>query len=120
VLPENIAERGRRAVEELGDDPVAAVRAASERALQVIAAAPDDATVGTPFGQLSLDSYLRSRSAELVLHALDLGTAVEPPSEAVMECGAFLISRAIQSGRGVAVVRALSGRGSLPSGFNLY
>jgi hypothetical protein len=120
VLPANIAERGRRAVAELGDNPVAAVRAASERALRVIAAAPDDAIVGTPFGQSRLNSYLQSRTAELVLHGLDLGTAVEPPSEAVMECGTLLISRAVQSGRGIAVVRALSGRGSLPGGFNVY
>src|ERR1019366_7500523 len=67
VLPENIAERGRQAVRELGDDPVAAVRAASDRALAMVAAAPNDAKVGTPFGEQTLDTYLQSRTAELVL-----------------------------------------------------
>ena len=120
ALPENIAERGRQAVRDLGDDPVAAVRRAAERALAVVAAAPDDATVGTPFGRQSLDSYLRSRTAELVLHGLDLGTAVEPPMEAVIESAVFLVTRAATAGRGVEVLHALSGRGTLPPGFSAY
>lgn len=120
MLPENIAERERQAVRELGDDPVAAVRSASERVLAVVAAAPDDATVGTPFGEQSLGAYLRSRTAELVLHGLDLDTGVEVPREALEECAALLASRAARSGHGIDVVRALSGRGSLPAGFNVY
>jgi hypothetical protein len=83
VLPEKIAERGRQAVRELGDDPVAAVGASSERALAMVAVAPDDARVGTPFGELLLDTYLRSRTAELVLHGLDLGTDVVAPPRSV-------------------------------------
>ncbi len=120
LRPENIAERGRRAVQELGDDPAGAVRKASERALAVVAAAPEDATVGTPFGEQTLDAYLRSRTAELVLHGLDLETGVEPPSAALEECGAFLVMRAVRSGQGRDVVRALSGRGALPPGFTVY
>jgi mycothiol maleylpyruvate isomerase-like protein len=120
LLPENIAQRGREATAALGDDPVAAVRSASERVLAVIASAPDDAVVGTPFGERSLDSYLTSRTAELVLHGLDLDTPVDPPAEALAECGAFLVAQAVGAGRGVDVVRALSGRGTLPPEFNVY
>jgi len=120
MLPENIAERERQAVRDLGDDPVAAVRTASERALAVVTAAPDDSTVGTPFGEQTLDAYLRSRSAELVLHGLDLGSGIEPPVEALIECAVFLTKRATMSGRGVEVVRALSGRGTLAPGFSVY
>ncbi|HSS10208.1 MAG TPA: maleylpyruvate isomerase N-terminal domain-containing protein [Acidimicrobiales bacterium] len=120
VLPENIAERGRQAVRELEDDPVAAVRAASDRALAMVAAAPEDATVGTPFGERKLDTYLRSRTAELVLHGVDLGTDVTVPSEALVECGGFLVDRAVRTGHGLDVVRALSGRGTLPPGFTVY
>ncbi len=120
VLPENIAERGRQAVRELGNDPVAAVGAASDRALAMVAVAPNDAKVGTPFGEQMLDTYLRSRTAELVLHGLDLGTKLDPPPEALVECGAFLVERAVRSGRGLEVVRALSGRGILPTDFNVY
>lgn len=120
LLPENIAKRGREATVALGDDPVAAVRSASERVLAVIASAPAGAVIGTPFGERSLDSYLPSRTAELVLHGLDLGTSVVPPPEALVACGACLVSEAVGKGRGVDVVRALSGRGSLAPGFNVY
>jgi hypothetical protein len=119
TLPENIAKRERLAVRELGDDPVAAVQAASDRALAVVAGAPDDATVGTPFGEHTLDAYLRTRTAELVLHGVDLGTHVDVPPEALVECGLFLMERAARSGHGLEVVRALSGRGALPPGFNV-
>jgi hypothetical protein len=120
VLPENIAERGRRAVTELGDDPVGAVRAASARALAVVAAAPDDAKIGTPFGEQTLADYLRSRTAELVLHGMDLATDVDAPPEALVECGCFLLEHAVRRGSGQDVVRALSGRATLPAGFSVY
>ena len=120
MLPANIAERARQAVKMLGNDPVRAVRAASARALAMVASAPDDATVGTPFGKQTLDGYLRSRTAELVLHGLDLGTGVEPPPETLAECGRFLVERAVRQGDGTEVVRALSGRGTLRPGFNVY
>jgi len=120
LLPENIAARGREAVAALGDDPASAVRAASDRALAVIASAPDDAIVGTPFGERSLAGYLPSRTAELVLHGLDLDTAVEPPAEALADCAAFLATQAVGRGRGADLVRALSGRGNLEPGFSVY
>lgn len=120
VLPENVAARGRQAALDLGTDPVAAVRAASERALSVVASAPDDATVGTPFGEQVLDVYLESRIAELVLHGLDLDSGVEPSFEALAGCADFLVGRAIKAGSGSLVVRALSGRGTLPAGFSVY
>jgi hypothetical protein len=120
LLPKNIARRGRQAVRDLGQDPVAAVKAASERALAMVVAAPDGARVGTPFGELALDAYLPSRTAELVLHGLDLGTGIHAPPEALVGCGLFLIERAVGNGQGEDVVRALSGRGLLPAGFSVY
>jgi Mycothiol maleylpyruvate isomerase N-terminal domain len=120
LLPEQIAERGRRAVNDLGEDPVDAVRAASERVLATVAEAPDDAEVGTPFGPQTLEQYLRSRTAELVLHGLDLGTDVEPPAVALAECGAFLVERAVRQGQGLEVVLALSGRRPLSPNFSVF
>lgn len=119
-MAENIAERARQAVRELGEDPVASVRAAADRVLAMVTTAPDDAKVGTPLGEQTLDAYLRSRTAELVLHGLDLGTGPEPPPEALVQCGGFLVEVAVRQGRGVDVVRALSGRAALPPGFNVY
>jgi Mycothiol maleylpyruvate isomerase N-terminal domain len=118
-LPENVAERGRQAARQLGDDPIAAVRAASERVLAMVGSAPDDAMVGTPFGKQTLANFLRYRTAELVLHGLDLGTGTEVPADALVECGASLVETAVRKGYGLAVVRALSGRGTLPQGFNV-
>jgi hypothetical protein len=120
LLPENIAERGRQAVKELGDNPVASVRAASKRVLAMVAEAPADAKVGTPFGELTLETYLRSRTAELVLHGIDLGTNVDVPPDALQGCGEFLVARAVGRGQGLDVARALSGRGALPPGFSVY
>jgi len=51
---------------------------------------------------------------------LDLATDVEVPPEALVECAAFLVERAVQRGLGVDVVRALSGRGTLPPDVNVY
>jgi hypothetical protein len=119
-LPENVAERGRQSVRQLGDNPVEAVRAASDRAVALVASAPDDAVVGTPFGEQMLATYLRSRTAELVLHGLDLETNIEVPNNALVECGVSLVELAVRKGHGLEVVRALSGRGSLPPAFNVY
>jgi hypothetical protein len=119
-LPENVAERGRQAARLLGNDPVAAVRAASDRALAMAGSAPDDAMVGTPFGEQRLATFLRSRTAELVLHGMDLGTDTEVPADALVECGVSLMETAVRKGDGRDVVRALSGRGTLPQGFNVY
>lgn len=119
-LPENVAERGRQAARQLGDDPVASVRSASDRALAMASSAPDDAMVGTPFGQRRLADFLPSRTAELVLHGLDLATGIEVPDDALVECGAWLVGTAVRNGYGLEVVRALSGRGTLPPGFNVY
>jgi hypothetical protein len=76
--------------------------------------------VGTPFGEQTLDVYLRSRTAELVLHGIDLATDVGIPPEALIECGTYLVERAVRSGQGLEVVCALSGRGSLRADFNVY
>ncbi|MDA8296434.1 MAG: maleylpyruvate isomerase N-terminal domain-containing protein [Actinomycetota bacterium] len=120
VLPESIAARAREAVSFLGEDPVATVRAASERALAVVAAAPEGATVGTPFGEELLETYLASRTAELMLHGLDLDADLDPPDEAVTAATAFLCGRAVRLGRGIELLRALSGRGALAPGFSVY
>jgi hypothetical protein len=120
MLPENIEARAREAVLQLGDDPVATVRTASDRVLALVAAAPDDAVVGTPFSEMPLDTYLHMRTAELVIHGLDLGIDVPVPEEALEDCAVFVVRRAVQTGRGVEVVLALSGRGDLTPGFNVF
>jgi hypothetical protein len=118
--PAAIAARGRAAVDALSDDPIGGVRSASERTLAVIAAAANDAEVGTPFGRMPLCDYLPSRAAELVVHGLDLGTDVQPPDDALRGCLTFLVDRAVSRGDGVQVALALTGRAELPTGFSVY
>jgi hypothetical protein len=55
-----------------------------------------------------------------VLHGLDLGTDIEIPADALVECGVSLMETAVRKGYGLEVVLALSGRGTLPQGFNVY
>jgi len=51
---------------------------------------------------------------------MDLGTNVEVPADGLVECGGFLVEQAVRRGEGLDVVRAFSGRGVLPPGFNIY
>lgn len=119
-----IEERARAAVALLGADPLATLGETAERVLRLVADTPADAPLGTPFGSTTLGGYLPSRTAELVIHGCDLaaalGLAPAPPSDALGEALTFLARRAESSGRGVEVLRALSGRGQLPPDFSLY
>ncbi|HEY5266445.1 MAG TPA: maleylpyruvate isomerase N-terminal domain-containing protein [Acidimicrobiales bacterium] len=121
---ENIAQRGRDAVEQLGDDPYAAVAAASERAIALVQRTPSGAAVGSPMGTMKLSDYLPSRTAELTIHGLDLARALNlelvAPSEALRASLAYVAGFSMRRNQGETVLFALSGRGELPSGFNVY
>lgn len=121
----NIAERGRRAVATLGDDPPATVVAASAFAIAVIGRTPAEAAVGSPIGTMTLSDYLPSRTAELTIHGLDIARALNldfvPPTEALLETLAFVATIShTRKQQGVAVLLALTGRGDLPTGFSVY
>ena len=122
--PSAIAERGRRAVAALGDDPVASVRASARRTHDTIADADEHAVVGTPFGTMPLCDYLPSRAAELVLHGVDLARAIgldpNPDDHALRGCLTFLADRAVTRGDGLLVAEALAGRTTLPVDFSVY
>jgi hypothetical protein len=116
--PANIERRATEAVRALGDDPLGEVRASAARARRVLATAAPDCPVGTPFGRMTLDEYLPSRTAELVLHGVDLARATgQPatvPNQPMHATAHFLLGRAIEQGRAADVALALSGRGALP------
>jgi hypothetical protein len=141
-----IAQRGRDAVAALGPSPEAAVAAASARAIALVASASSEALVWSPLGTISLASYLPSRTAELVVHGLDvvnaLGpgaptavpvpaaptavpvpgapTAVPVPGLALAESLRFVTERLVDRGAGEAALMALAGRGPLPPGVSAY
>lgn len=78
-----IAERGRKAGEELGADPAVAVRQLFDRVIPLVMATPDEAIFETPAGPMPLTGYLPTRTFELAVHSLDLARAVNaaPPQE---------------------------------------
>jgi uncharacterized protein (TIGR03083 family) len=121
---EEVAARGREAVRALGDDPKAAVAAASERVVALVSTTPAGATIGSPAGTMTLASYLPSRVAELTVHGLDLARActvrLPAPPKAVAESLRWLVSQVVRRGDGEMVLLALSGRAGLPSGFSAY
>ena len=122
--PASIDARARQAVLDLGNDPVARVREAAQRASDAISDAPPRAKVGTPAGAMLLDQYLPSRTTELLIHGVDLAratnVAVVPPPEAMKSCLRFLADRAAQLDRALPVVLALSGRDRLPDDFSVF
>ena len=78
-----IAERGRQAGAELGDDPATAVAELAERVVGLVGRTPPDAPVATPAGTMRLSAYLPTRTLELTVHSLDTCRAVgvtPPPS----------------------------------------
>jgi uncharacterized protein (TIGR03083 family) len=121
---EAIAARGREAVAALGDDPLASVASCSRRAIALVAEAPADATVGSPSGTMTLAHYLPTRTAELTVHALDVGRVIGvqlvAPREALGESLSFLGRKIAPMAEASAVLLALSGRGELPEGFSAY
>lgn len=122
-----IAARGREAAAALGEDPAAAVRAASDAVIALVARTDPDAVIGSPMGHMPLRRYLPSRIAELTIHGLDIARAVDsalaPPPAALQQSLAFTAVIAAQRGgpeAGVTALLALSGRAGLPPGFSVY
>lgn len=120
---ESIAQRGRVAVDALGNDPAAAIAAASTRALSIVDSTPADSTLGSPMGTTTLAGYLPSRTAELTIHGLDLVRSlhldVVAPVSALRESLQFVAARCA-SREPESVLLALTGRVELPSGYSVY
>jgi uncharacterized protein (TIGR03083 family) len=119
-----IAQRGREAVALLGDDPSAAVAEASTDIMALIGETPTDAVLGSPVRTMTLADYLPSRTAELTIHTLDItqaiGVEMDVPVDALQESLRFVARMSAGKGTGEIVLRALTGRGTLPEGFSAY
>ena len=122
-IAEMIAERGRAAGQALGDDPLAAILAAWERARSIVEDTPEDAVIRYTNGGIRLGDYLDTRVLELVVHSLDLANAVgadaEPPREALSTALHLLADLALDSGHGGQFALAATGRGILPDRFSV-
>lgn len=121
--PLSVEARGVEAGQWLGDDPLAAIGEARDRALKAVAAQPADRIVSIGGLGILLSEYLRTRVFELVVHTLDIARATggdypmgsTPLSHAV----ALAAQVAVDRGHGTDVLLALTGRAALPDGFNV-
>jgi hypothetical protein len=122
--PEAVVERGRAAGAALGDQPAQAIAALVERVVPRVSAA-DDPIIETIAGGMRLSAYLPTRTFELVVHGYDIASAIDlmppPPLDPdTLAAAVALAGRiAIAAGSGDTVLRALTGRTSLPSGFTV-
>lgn len=89
---------------------------------EVLAAAvADDDVVHTQVGCMRVDVWLPTRTFELVVHGLDVAAASGVPVDfappALAETAALAARVAVVVGDGPLVLRALTGRATLPPGF---
>lgn len=123
IDPAAVAERGRQAGRDLGDDPRSAVKRLVDTALADAEAAGDPLIEVIGGLGVRLSTYLPTRTFELAVHGLDIahaaGIAYAPP-DAVLAAATVLAAQvAAASGRGEAALLAMTGRAPLPPGFSI-
>ena len=120
--PSAVAERGRAAGTALGEDLVGTAARAVEAALDRLRTVAPDAQIQIPAGRMALDEYLVTRIVELTIHGLDLaaagGVSIDPPPDALSTTLRAITDLTLAKGQGVTVLRALTGRATVPSGFD--
>ena len=118
-----VAERGRQAGRDLGDDPAGTVDALVSRVLGELESV-DDPLIAVLGGLgIRLRTYLPTRTFELAVHSLDIARALgvsHTPAPEVVEEALVLAGRiAANAGQGVTALLALTGRGPLPPSFSI-
>jgi uncharacterized protein (TIGR03083 family) len=123
IDPAAVAERGRQAGRDLGEDPAATVRSLAERALADVDAAGDPLIEVIGGLGIRLRTYLPTRTFELAVHGLDIARAAgggyAPPSDVLAEAMRLAADVAVISGHGSQVLLALTGRSALPPDFSI-
>jgi Mycothiol maleylpyruvate isomerase N-terminal domain len=123
-LHREVAERGRREAEMLGEDPARSVATRVDEAVALVSEAPDTAFFETRFGSMGFNGYLCTRTVELVVHGVDICDALaveaEVPQRAARTTLAVLAELSFRRGEGVEVIRSLAGRRPLREGFTLF
>jgi uncharacterized protein (TIGR03083 family) len=121
--PEAVAARGVEAGIWLGDEPARAIADAISRSTALVEAAPPERIVSIGGLGIELPEYLRTRVFELVVHSLDLSRATGIPHgqspDAIAATLALAAGIAAARGDGELLLRALTGRDTLPADFTL-
>ena len=119
-----VVGRGVEAGHALGENPAEVVDVLAERVLALVDTAGNP-LIHTAAGGMHLESYLSTRTLELVVHSLDIAAAVadiEPPEfsdQLLSEVARVAATAAVLRGRGVELMLALTGRASLSPGFSI-
>jgi uncharacterized protein (TIGR03083 family) len=123
IDPAAVAERGRQAGRDLGEDPAAAVEELLVRVHSEVAAAGDPLITVIGGLGIRLHTYLPTRTFELAVHSLDIARAVRIPYNlppAVCADALGLASKiAVETGHGETLLMALTGRAALPPSFSV-
>lgn len=121
--PDAILERGRRAGADLGADPAASVDALSNAVIARLGAGEDRLIRVIGGSGIRLHSYLPTRTFELAVHGLDIAAAAGVPftlpDEVLVETTLLATRIAVALGDGATVLRALTGRATLPGGYSV-
>ena len=119
----DVAARGREAGAALGPDPAAAVSDIAARVVPLVAACSGTEVVTTIVGGMRLADYLPTRTFELVVHTVDLATAldVRPDVPLLPATHALELATRLAAAGGLAapLLLAATGRGGLPPGFSV-
>lgn len=127
AAPNAVRDRGVAAGKEMGEHPAHHFQTLLSDALAATAAVGDP-LVTSVAGGMRLSQYLRTRVFELVVHGLDIQSAIAtipatdlapPPTVALHETLTIAQNLVVSRGDGARWVFALTGRGSLPSGYSV-
>jgi uncharacterized protein (TIGR03083 family) len=114
----SVAERGRVAGAQL-TDPVGECEATAQRVLALVASTADDDVVNTSIGQMMFTEYLATRVAEVALHTVDIQRACGLPPSLPAATSSVVVALMAELAEPVALLLALTGRGTLPVDFNV-
>lgn len=107
----------------LGDDPSAVVTDHAREATRVLSTVGDADVIATPVGGMRVRDWIPTRTFELVVHGLDVAAAARIPVEYAAEVVAEVTMQAARvaatGGDATLVLRALTGRASLATGFSV-
>jgi hypothetical protein len=116
-------EDARKTAAELGEQPAAGVAEHARAATQALSAAGDADVVVTAVGGMRVREWIPTRTFELVVHGLDVAAAAGAEvefAEEVLAAVTLQAARVAATGKEkTLVLRALTGRATLPPDFSV-
>jgi len=117
------SEDARKTGAELGGEPAVAVTEFARRATEALSAVGDADVVAAPVGGMRVREWIPTRTFELVVHGLDVAAAAGVPAEFAAEVVAVTTMQAARVAAtgpdSTLLLRALTGRETLPPGFSV-